>query len=194
MHGTRLNLPLGFSPRRSGPKRLGSERCGAALTAPSLRQAFTAVPHPRRGEVSVHTRQLSHIPLATHVRNLSPPLLTRRWHRLRSPRAKAVERRRANRENYAIPHNFEPRCCRTLHYMSTRHARAVTRGKRQTPQPRCGSLREFGKHTPCYSLNRAKMDLRSWETFAKTQNPATQTSIVCYNHNSGPSRVRGSPT
>ena len=89
MHGTRLNLPLGFSPRRSGPKRLGSERCGAALTAPSLRQAFTAVPHPRRGEVSVHTRQLSHIPLATHVRNLSPPLLTRRWHRLRSPRAKA---------------------------------------------------------------------------------------------------------
>ena len=36
-------------PRRSGPKRLGSEHCGAALTTPSPGRAFTAVPHPRLG-------------------------------------------------------------------------------------------------------------------------------------------------
>ena len=37
-------------PRRSGPKRLGSEHCGAALTTPSpTKWALTAVPHPRLG-------------------------------------------------------------------------------------------------------------------------------------------------
>ena len=40
---------LDRSPRRSGPKRLGSERCSTALTVPSLAEAFTAVPHPRQG-------------------------------------------------------------------------------------------------------------------------------------------------
>ena len=37
------------TPRRSGPKRLGSEPRGTALTAPSFSQAFAAVPHPRLG-------------------------------------------------------------------------------------------------------------------------------------------------
>ena len=40
-------------PGRSGPKRLGCELCGMALTIPSpphnVREAFTAVPHPRLG-------------------------------------------------------------------------------------------------------------------------------------------------
>ena len=36
-------------PRRSEPKRLGSEHCGVALTPPSPGRAFTAVPHPRLG-------------------------------------------------------------------------------------------------------------------------------------------------
>ena len=38
-------------PGRSGPKRLGCERCGMALTMPSPHcgKAFTAVPHPRLG-------------------------------------------------------------------------------------------------------------------------------------------------
>ena len=143
MHGTRLNLPLGFSPRRSGPKRLESERCGAALTAPSLRQAFTDVPHPRRGGC-----------VCPHSSNFANPFRNSR----------------------------EPRCCRTMHYMSTRHTRAMTGGKRQTPQTRCGSLGELCKRTPCYPLKRAKMDIMLWGAFAKTKIPAAQTSIACYIH------------
>ena len=37
-------------PGRSGPKRLGCERCGVAMTTPAPHcGAFTAVPHPRLG-------------------------------------------------------------------------------------------------------------------------------------------------
>ena len=52
------NQPLS-SPRRSGPKRLGSERCSAALTAlsPHGRPSLLFLT-PGCGEVSVHTRPL----------------------------------------------------------------------------------------------------------------------------------------
>ena len=48
-HQLAASVYLDRSPGRSGPKRLGSERCSTALTAPSLAEAFAAVPHPRQG-------------------------------------------------------------------------------------------------------------------------------------------------
>ena len=48
-HQLAASVYLDWSPGRSGPKRLGSERCSTALTAPSLAEAFAAVPHPRQG-------------------------------------------------------------------------------------------------------------------------------------------------
>ena len=43
-----MQVDVGIAAGRSGPKRLGSKRCSAALTALSLAvEAFTAVPHPR---------------------------------------------------------------------------------------------------------------------------------------------------
>ena len=46
----------GRGPRRSGPKRLGCERCRVALTTPSPHEGFRSCSSPPAGEVSFHTR------------------------------------------------------------------------------------------------------------------------------------------
>ena len=54
---TRTSVLTGHKPKRSGPKRLDSERCGIALTIPSLVLGLHCCSSPPAGEVSVHTRQ-----------------------------------------------------------------------------------------------------------------------------------------
>ena len=73
--GCRAHTLLLGLPRHSGPKGLGREHCGVALSTPSPKgRARTAVPHPRQG------RCLSTLVLGDHVGwPQAPCSLAPRW-------------------------------------------------------------------------------------------------------------------